>query len=456
MAVNKTIYHQKGTTESVVQKAQTDVLRQSHSPTTMPYLSALKETDPEIRNLILEEEKREWNKMRLIPSENYASDAVMEATGSILTNKYSEGYAKKRYYEGQQMVDQVELLAIKRVKETFNMPHANVQPYSGSPANMAVYHAVLEHGDTIMGLTLPHGGHLTHGWKVNFSGKTYNSVPYELDPETERLNYDKILEQAREVKPAMIIAGYTAYPRIIDFSKFREICDEVGALFHADTSHITGLIVGGVHPSPYPMADTGITTSHKTLRGPRGAMIVSQEKYAEKIDKAIMPGLQGGPHNNTTAAIAVALKEANTQEFKDYAAQVVTNAASLAETLNSHGFRLVTGGTDNHLILFETKESKGISGRDAAKALDKAGIVTNCNTVPFDTGSPFNPSGVRIGTPSITSRGMKETEMKKLGDWMSIAIDHANDDAKLASIASEVQELCKDFICPGIHPSNWS
>ena len=422
----------------------------------MTYLPSLKETDPEIRDLIMEEETREWNKMRLIPSENYASHAVMEATGSVLTNKYSEGYAKKRYYEGQQMVDQVEILAIERAKKMFNMPHANVQPYSGSPANMAVYHAVLEHGDTIMGLALPHGGHLTHGWKVNFSGKTYNSSPYELDPETELLNYDKILEQAKEVRPKMIIAGYTAYPRIIDFVKFREICDEVGALFHADTSHITGLIVGGVHPSPYPMADTGITTSHKTLRGPRGAMILCQEEHAVKIDKAIIPGLQGGPHNNTTAAIAVALKEADTQEFKDYAAQIVANAKTLAEQLNSHGFRLVTGGTDNHVILFETLKCKGISGRDAARALDKAGIVTNCNTVPFDTGSPFNPSGVRIGTPAVTSRGMKEAEMKKLGDWMSAAIDNADDNAKLASIAQEVEELCESFDCPGITPSNWA
>lgn len=422
----------------------------------MTYLPALQQTDPDIRDLIIAEEKREWDKMRLIPSENYASHAVMEATGSVLTNKYSEGYANKRYYEGQQIVDQVELLAIERAKETFGMPHANVQPYSGSPANMAVYHATLEHGDTIMGLALPHGGHLTHGWKVNFSGKTYNSVPYELDPETELLNYDKILEQAKEVKPKLIIAGYTAYPRVIDWQKFRDICDEVGALFHADTSHITGLIVGGAHPSPYPLADTGITTSHKTLRGPRGAMILCKEEYAEKVDKAIMPGLQGGPHNNTTAAIAVALKEANTPEFKTYAAQIVANAKALADRLNSHGFRLVTGGTDNHLILFETQQSKGIGGREAAKALDAAGIVTNCNTVPFDPNPPFKPSGVRIGTPSITSRGMKEAEMEKLGDWMARAIEHVGDDAALATIASEVQELCANFPCPGIAQDNWS
>jgi len=422
----------------------------------MTYLPALKDTDPIIRDLIIAEEKREWDKMRLIPSENYASHAVMEATGSCLTNKYSEGYAKKRYYEGQQIIDDVELLAIERAKEVFNMPHANVQPYSGSPANMAVYHAILEHGDTIMGLALPHGGHLTHGWKVNFSGKTYHSSPYELDPETELLNYDKILEQALEVKPKMIIAGYTAYPRTIDWQKFREICDEVGAYFHADTSHITGLIIGGARPSPYPMADTGITTSHKTLRGPRGALIVCKEEHAEKIDKAIMPGLQGGPHNNTTAAIAVALKESQTDDFKAYAAQIVANAKALADKLNSHGFRLVTGGTDNHLILFETQQSKGISGRDAAKALDTAGIVTNCNTVPFDPNPPFKPSGVRIGTPAITSRGMKEDEMAKLGDWMSEAIDNAGDEATLNRIAGEVKELCSSFECPGITPSNWS
>jgi glycine hydroxymethyltransferase len=422
----------------------------------MTYLPALQKTDPEVRDLIVSEEKREADKIRLIPSENYASQAVMEATGSILTNKYSEGYPHKRYYEGQQVTDAIEDLAIERAKKLFGVEHANVQPYSGSPANMAVYHAVLEHGDTIMGLALPHGGHLTHGWKVNFSGKTYNSVPYELNPETEMLDYGKILEKAREVKPKLIVAGYTAYPRIIDWEKFREICDEVGALFHADTSHITGLIVGGVHPNPFPIADTGITTTHKSLRGPRGAMIMSKAEHAQAIDKAIMPGLQGGPHNHTTAAIAVALKEAEAPEFKSYAEQIVKNAKALAENMKSHGFRLISGGTDNHLILFETQKSKGISGRDAAKALDKAGIVTNCNTVPFDPNPPFNPSGVRIGTPAITSRGMKESEMKKIGDWMNDVIENHEDDKKLEMIANEVQELCKSFSCPGINTSNWA
>ena len=419
------------------------------------YLPGLAQNDPEIRDLIIAEEKREWDKVRLIPSENYVSNAVLEATGSIFTNKYSEGFPGKRYYEGQQMTDAVENLAIERAKKVFGMEHANVQPYSGSPANMTIYHALLDHGDTIMGLALPHGGHLTHGWKVNFSGKSYNSVPYELNPETELLDYDKILEQAKEAEPKMIVAGYTAYPRIIDFAKFREICDEVGAFFHADISHITGLIIGGMHPSPFPMADTGTTTSHKTLRGPRGALVVSKAQYASKIDKAIMPGLQGGPHNHTTAAIAVALKESQEPEFKTYAEQIVKNAKALAEKLNEHGFRLVSGGTDNHLILFETQQSKGVSGRDAAKAFDKAGIVTNCNTVPFDPNPPFNPSGVRIGTPAITSRGMKEPEMEKIGDWMNRVIENHEDDAALANIAGEVKELCQSFPCPGIDPKHW-
>ncbi|MFA6038792.1 MAG: serine hydroxymethyltransferase [Candidatus Peribacteraceae bacterium] len=421
----------------------------------MAYLSALQQTDPEIRDLIIAEEQRQWNVIRLIPSENYASSAVLEASGSALTNIYSEGYPGKRYYEGQQITDQVETLAIERAKKAFGMDHANVQPYSGSPANMAVYHGVLQSGDTILGLALPQGGHLTHGWKVNFSGKQYHSVPYELDPKTERLDYDAILKLAREAKPKLIVAGYTAYPRIIEWEKFRAICDEVGAIFHADISHITGLILGGAHPSPFPMADTGMTTSHKSLRGPRGALIVCKAQYAQGIDKAIMPGLQGGPHNQTTAAIAVAFKEAEKPEFKAYAAQIVANAKALAERLLSHGFRLVTGGTDNHLILFETFKSKGILGRDASRALDRAGIVANCNLVPYDTNSPMNPSGVRVGTPAVTSRGMKEAEMAKIGDWMDEVLAHAGDEKVLARVKGEVAELCKSFPCPGIDPNNW-
>lgn len=422
----------------------------------MTHLPALASVDPTVYDLIIEEEKREWDKLRLIPSENYASKAVNEASGSVLTNKYSEGFPGKRYYEGQQITDAIETLAIDRAKKLFGVEHVNVQPYSGSPANMAVYHAVLDHGDTIMGLALPHGGHLTHGWKVNFSGKSYNSVPYELNQETEMLDYDEIWKQAKEVKPKLIIAGYTAYPRTIDFEKFREICDDVGALFHADISHITGLIVGGVHPSPFPMADTGISTSHKSLRGPRGAFILCKEEYGEKIDKAIMPGLQGGPHNHTTAAIAVALKEAETKEFRAYAAQIVKNAKALAESLGGHGFRLISGGTDNHLILFETQLSKGIGGREAAKALDTAGIVTNCNTVPFDPNPPFKPSGVRIGTPAMTSRGMNEEDMVTVGNWMNDVIEHHDDEATLHRIAGEVKEFCAAFPCPGIDPKHWS
>lgn len=421
----------------------------------MTYLPALLATDPEIRDCIIGEEKREWNTIRLIPSENYASSAVLEASGSVLTNKYSEGYPGKRYYGGQQFTDAIETIAIERAKKAFGMDHANVQPYSGSPANMAVYHAVLQHGDTLMGLALPHGGHLTHGWKVNFSGKTYHSVPYELDPKTETLNYDAIWKLAKEAKPKLIVAGYTAYPRIIDFAKFREICDDVGAIFHADISHITGLILGGVHPSPFPAADTGITTSHKSLRGPRGALIVCKAQYAQAVDKAIMPGLQGGPHNQTTAAIAVALKEAEKPEYKAYAAQIVKNAKALAERLLQHNFRLISGGTDNHLILFETTKSKGVTGKEASAALEKAGIEANHNTIPFDDSPPANPAGVRIGTPSVTTRGMKEPEMAKIGDWMNEAIANARDEKALARIKAQVVELCKSFPCPGIDPSHW-
>lgn len=422
----------------------------------MAHLEHLKATDPSIYELISKEERREWECIRLIPSENYASHAVLEASGSVLTNKYSEGYPGKRYYEGQQYVDQIEQLAIDRAKALFGMEHANVQPYSGSPANMAVYQALLEEGDTIMGLALPHGGHLTHGWKVNFSAKRYRSVPYELNPASERLDYDAILTQAKEVRPKIIIAGYTAYPRAIDFVRFREICDEVGAYLLTDISHITGLIVGGVHASPFPLADVGMTTSHKSLRGPRGALIVCKAAHAQAIDRAIMPGLQGGPHNHTTAAIAVALKEAAEPAFKEYALQIVRNAKALADTLLSHGLRLITGGTDNHLILFETQKCKGISGKQASKLLDRAGIETNCNTIPFDPNPPMNPSGVRIGTPCVTSRGMKEAEMRKIGNWIALALENATNEATIERIAAEVRECTESFPCPGIDRLQWT
>ena len=422
----------------------------AHPRPASTHLSFLQQTDRQVYDLVIGEEKREQDSIRLIPSENYASRAVMEATGSILTNKYSEGYPGKRYYEGQEFADKVENLTIDRAKKLFGVEHANVQPYSGSPANMAVYHAVLQHGDTLMGLSLPHGGHLTHGWKVNFSGKSYRSVPYELDAATERLDYDAIWKLARQEKPKLIVAGYTAYPRTIDWERFRAICDDVGAVFHADISHIAGLIVGGSHPSPFPLADTAITTSHKTLRGPRGAMILCKQSYAQLIDKAIMPGLQGGPHNHTTAAMAVALKEADTSAFHDYAHQIVKNAAALAERLLHHDFRLITGGTDNHLILMEVQKSKGIGGRDLSRALDRAGIETNCNTVPFDPNPPMNPSGVRLGTPAVTSRGMKEADMANIGDWIAEVTTHVHEEATLARIKGEIADFCKAFPCPGI------
>ncbi len=415
------------------------------SATTHKHLSALEHTDPEVRALIVGEEKRERETIRLIPSENYASAAVMEATGSIFTNKYSEGYPGKRYYEGQEFADKVENLAIERAKNLFGVEHANVQPYSGSPANMAVYAAVLQPGDAIMGLALPHGGHLTHGWKVNFSGKLYRSVPYELDPTTERLNYDAIWELAKKEKPKLIVAGYTAYPRTIDWEKFRAICDDVGAVFHADISHITGLIIGGAHPSPFPMADTGITTTHKSLRGPRGAMILCKAQYAAAVDKAIMPGLQGGPHNHTTAAIAVALKEAESPEFKDYAHQIVKNAKAMAERLLHHGFRLISGGTDNHLILMEVQKSKGIKGRDFSRTLDRSGIECNCNTVPFDPNPPMVTSGLRLGTPAVTTRGMGVPEMKSIAGWIAEVLAAPEDTNVQNTVCAKVKELTEAF-----------
>lgn len=413
-------------------------------------LLALRATDPEVFAMIQGEERREFETIRLIPSENYASRAVMEATGSVLTNKYSEGYPGRRYYEGQEFADKVENLAIARAKALFGVDHINVQPYSGSPANMAVYAALLQPGDTIMGLSLPHGGHLTHGWKVNFSGKLYRSVPYEIDPKTERLNYDAIRELAKRERPKLIVAGFTAYPRIIEWEKFRAICDETGAFLHADISHLAGLVVGGVHPSPFPLADIGITTTHKSLRGPRGAMILCKKEHAQAVDRAIMPGLQGGPHNHTTAAIAVALKEAATPEFRAYAEQIVKNAQALAERLLRHGFHLISGGTDNHLILMEVQKSKGIPGRTLSRALESAGIECNANTVPFDPNPPMNPSGVRLGTPSVTSRGMKEPEMQKIADWIHEVTQHINDPARLTEIKAKIAEFCAAFPCPGI------
>ena len=410
---------------------------------------ALAERDPEIAQLIREEELRETVKLRLIPSENYVSRAVLEATGSILTNKYSEGYAGKRYYEGQQIIDQVENLAVSRLKALFGVDHVNVQPYSGSPANLAVYLAFCQPHDTIMGLGLPSGGHLTHGSAVSITGKYFKSVGYNVSESDQRIDFAEVRRLALEHKPKIIWCGTTAYPRILDFAKFREIADEVGAKLCADIAHIAGLVVGGAHPSPVGIADVITSTTHKTLRGPRGGIVMCKQEFAKDIDRAVFPGLQGGPHNHTTAGIAVAAKEAATPEFKNYAHAVVANAKTLAEGLLSKGFSLVTGGTDNHLILIDLR-NKNVTGKVAAQALDRAGIVGNYNSIPFDPRKPFDPSGFRIGTPSITSRGMGRDEMLKLADFMSQVVS-APDNAKLLEgVAAQVKELCLGFPPPGI------
>lgn len=412
----------------------------------MKYLEA---TDPEIAGLIVQETERQRDKIRLIPSENYVSSAVLEATGSVLTNKYSEGYAKKRYYEGQQFIDQIELKAIRRAKALFGSETANVQPYSGSPANLAVYFAFCRPGDKIMGLALDHGGHLTHGWGVSITGDFFTPVRYELNPETHLIDYDMVRDLALKERPKVIVAGATAYPRIIDFEVFASVAKEIDAIFMVDMAHISGLVAGGVHPSPVPLADVVTTTTHKSLRGPRGGMILMKKKHRKAINKAVFPGLQGGPHNHTTAGIAVALKEAATDEFKQYAAQIVENAKHLAGCLSEKGFDLVSKGTDNHLILVDVTQ-RGTTGKPYAQALDAAGIVCNYNTVPFDPRPPFDPSGVRIGTPSMTSRGMGKPEMEQLADWMDQVVDRADDEAALAKIAGEVKELLKGFPAPGI------
>ena len=412
-------------------------------------MDELKRTDPELFKLIKEEEQYEIDSIRLIPSENYVSKAVLEATGSILTNKYSEGYSGRRYYEGQRYIDQIETITVNRAKALFKVDHANVQPYSGSPANLAIYYALAKPGEKLMGLALPHGGHLSHGWGVTLSGTLWTPVAYEVDRETQRIDYDAMRSQARKERPRIIIAGTTAYPRQLDFKIFAEVAKEVGAYLLADISHIAGLIVGGVHPDPSPYADVMMTTTHKTLRGPRGAMILCKAEFAERIDRAVFPGLQGGPHNHTTAGISVALKEAAAPEFKQYAVNVVRNAKTLADELLARGFTLVSGGTDTHLVLIDL-QSKNVTGRKAAKALDAAGIVCNFNTVPHDPRKPFSPSGIRLGTPAVTSRGMGDAEMRQVAKWMDEAISHVNDEAALKRIAGEVTEMCRTFPAPGI------
>jgi glycine hydroxymethyltransferase len=417
--------------------------------------AALEATDPEIAALIHAEEVLQAQKVRLIASENYVSQAVLDATGTVLTNKYSEGYPGKRYYEGQQVIDQVETLAIERAKAVFGVDHANVQPYSGSPANLAVYLALAQAGDTVMGMALPMGGHLTHGWSVSATGTWFHAVQYGVRRDTGVVDMDEVRELALRERPKIIFAGGTAIPRTIDFPAFAAIAREVDAVLVADIAHIAGLIAGGAHPSPVGHAGVISTTTHKTLRGPRGAMLMCDEQYAKAIDKAVFPGLQGGPHNHTTAAIAVALREAQQPSFRDYAAAIVTNAKALAEELSSRGFDLVSGGTDNHLILLDLTP-QGVAGKPVAKALDRAGLVVNYNTVPFDTRKPFDPSGIRVGTPAVTSRGMGVREMRQIGAWIDevVAAVAKNDEDVVTSTAdrveAEVKEMTSDFPAPGI------
>jgi len=415
-----------------------------------PALQATLETaDPEIAELIAGEERRQSDKIRLIASENYVSGAVLAATGSVLTNKYSEGYPGKRYYEGQQFIDRIELLCIDRAKALFGAEHANVQPYSGSPANLAVYLAFVKPGDTVMGMGLPAGGHLTHGWNVSATGQWFRSVQYGVRRDTHRIDLDEVRDLARKERPRLLFAGGTAIPRTIDFPAFADIAREVGAVFVADMAHIAGLVAGGAHPSPVPVADVVSTTTHKTLRGPRGGLLLCTTARRPALDKAVFPGLQGGPHNHTTAAIAVALKEASTDEFKRYAYQIVANARALAAGLIERGWSLVTGGTDNHLILADLT-SKNVSGKIAAKALDVAGIELNYNTVPFDPRKPFDPSGVRLGTSSVTSRGMAEPEMRQVAAWMDAVVTAPTDAPLHERIAGEIREFCARFPAPGI------
>ncbi len=410
-------------------------------------LEVLREADEEVWQLVMDEEKREQESIRLIASENYASRAVMAATGSVFTNKYCEGYAGKRYYLGQEVTDKIERLAIARAKELYGAEHVNVQPYSGSPANFAAYLAVAEPGDTILGLDLPHGGHLTHGWKVSFSGKLFEAHHYQLNKESELLDYDHIRELALKHRPKILIAGHSAYPRLLDFEAFAEIAKEVGAVFLTDMAHISGLVAGGAHPSPVPHSDIVTTTTHKSLRGPRSGMILCKEPYAKKIDRAVFPGAQGGPHMHAVAALAVALQEALAPSFKDYAHQIVANARAMADAFKERGYRLVTGGTDNHLVLVDMTP-KSIGGKAASVAMEKAGIICNYNTIPYDPRKPFDPSGIRIGTPAITTRGMKEAESRQIVAWIDEAITHAEDEAKLLAIREDVRTFCASFPAP--------
>lgn len=404
----------------------------------------VKQFDPEIYDALMKEANRQEEHIELIASENFVSPAVLEAVGSVLTNKYAEGYPAKRYYGGCEFVDIAEQLAIDRAKELFGAEYVNVQPHSGSQANFGAYFSVLQRGDTILGMNLSHGGHLTHGSPVNFSGKFFNVIPYGVTKDTETIDYDEIEKLAVENKPKLIIAGASAYPRAIDFAQFRKIADKVGAVLMVDMAHIAGLVAVGVHENPVPYADIVTTTTHKTLRGPRGGMILAKSQYEKAINSQVFPGMQGGPLMHVIAGKAVAFKEALSDEFKTYQTQIVKNAKQLAETIKSRGFRIVSGGTDNHLVLIDV-QSKGLTGKDCQIALDKANITTNKNTIPFETLSPFVTSGIRIGAPAVTTRGMKEKEMELIGNYIADVFENINDDNKIAEVKGKVKELCAAY-----------
>jgi glycine hydroxymethyltransferase len=412
-------------------------------------LDILQQFDPAVAHAIHGELARQRFGLEMIASENYASPAVMAAQGSVLTNKYAEGYPGKRYYGGCEFVDEVERLAIERAKQIFGSAHVNVQPHSGAQANMAVFLATLQPGDTIMGLDLAHGGHLTHGMKLNFSGKYFNVVSYGVTRDTHRIDFDQVASQARQHKPKLVIAGASAYSRTIDFAKFEEICREVGALFMVDMAHIAGLVAAKLHPDPVPHADFVTSTTHKTLRGPRAGVILCREPWAKPIDSAVFPGIQGGPLMHVIAAKAVAFGEALQPNFKEYIAQVIANAKFLGEELMNQGFKIISGGTDNHLILVDVFGKTGVSGKQAEQALDAAGITVNKNMIPYDPRKPLDPSGIRIGTPALTTRGMKQDEMKQISKWISEVMSRPDDDDLISRTRGNVRELCLQFPVPG-------
>jgi glycine hydroxymethyltransferase len=407
-------------------------------------MSFLEKVDPEVNHAIQLETRRQAGKIELIASENFVSEAVLEAQGSIMTNKYAEGYPGKRYYGGCEFVDIAENLAIERCKQLFGADHVNVQPHSGSQANMAVYFAAVQPGDTILGMNLSHGGHLTHGSPANFSGKLYKIVSYGVDKDTETIDFAEVEKLAKEHKPKMIVVGASAYPRVLDFNRFRKIADEVGAVIMSDIAHIAGLVAVGLHPSPVPVCEYVTSTTHKTLRGPRGGLIMCKEAYAKTLNSRVFPGMQGGPLMHIIAAKAVAFKEALSPEFKQYQQQILKNAQVLAAELKNNGFRLVSGGTDNHLMLVDLT-AKGVTGKEAQEALDRAGITVNKNGIPFDTKGPQITSGIRIGTPAVTTRGMKENEMRQIATYITDVISNINEESKISAVAEKVKTLCAGF-----------